>query len=133
MSISRMQKIGLAFFLCTLLPAYLIANWRHETNLNAITDRFEREQKLHLSTDKLVSNCERNEEKESDHYSANHQICTQGLEEHASTSQAMDVLTQEKMQNETHWYRNFFVSVAVLNLLGLLFYQGTAVLKREQI
>ena len=133
MSISRMQKIGLAFFLCTLLPAYLIANWRHETNHNAITDRFEREQKLHLSTDKLVSNCERNEEKESDHYSANHQICTQGLEKHASTSQAMDVLTQEKMQNETHWYRNFFVSVAVLNLLGLLFYQGTAVLKREQI
>lgn len=132
MKLSRIQKISLAFFLCTLLPAYLIANWRHEANLNVITDKFEREQKLHISTDKLLSNCERNEDKENDHYSANHQICEQGLQEHTSTSHVMDILTQEKTSNETRWYRNFFLSILILNLLGLSIYKGNAFLNREK-
>lgn len=133
MKLSRMQKIGLVFFLCTLLPAYLIANWRYHANLNAITDKFDREQKLHFSTDKLVSNCERNEEKENNHYGSNHQICDQGLQEHASTSHVMDILMQEKASNETRWYRNFFLSVLILNLFGFFIYKGNAFLNREEV
>ena len=133
MSFSRKQKIGIVFFLCTLLPAYLIANWRHDANLSAISNKFEREQQLHVSIDKLVNSCERNEEKENDHYSPNHQICEQGLKEQTSTAHAMEVLTQEKQNNDTQWYRNFFLSVSVLNLLGLLIYQGNTVLKRQDV
>lgn len=133
MKLSRIQKFALVFFISTFLPAYLIANWRHEANLSLITEKFEREQTLHLSTDKLVSNCERNEEKNNDHYSANHQICNQGLQEHAATSHAMDRLNQEKARNDMGWYRNLFLSVAIFNLFGLLAYQANQFLKRKEI
>ena len=132
MSLSHTQKIGLAFFICTLAPAYLIANWRHAENLSALTDKFEREQQLHLSTDKLLSNCVRNEAKENDHYSATHQICEQGLSEHELTTHAMDVLTQEKAANDTRWYRNFFLSVLIFNLMGWTLYKANTFLRGEE-
>ena len=131
MTLSRIQKIGFAFFICSLLPSYLIAHWRHEANSVAIADEFAQEQNLHLSTDKLLLNCERNEKKDNDHYSANHQICEQGLQEHELTTHAMVDLGQDKVRNETRWYRNFFLSVLLFNLLAFVVYKGIAFLKRD--
>jgi hypothetical protein len=131
MQLSRPQKIGIAFFICSLLPSYQIAHWRHAANAAAIADELEQEHKLHLSTDKLLLNCERNEKKEDDHYSANHQICAQGLQEHELTTHAMDGLAQDNARNEVRWYRNFFLSVLFFNLLALALYKGNAFLKRQ--
>lgn len=132
MNLTRLQKISIAFFICSLLPAYLIANWRHAENLTAITERYERERNLHLSTDKLLQNCALNEKKENAHYTANHQICAQGEQEHARSGQLMKLLVEEKANNDQHWYRNFAFSVVLLNLLGLAIYKAYSVLTREE-
>jgi hypothetical protein len=131
MILSRIQKISIAFFICSLLPSYLIAQWRHEANSVAISNEFAQEKNLHLSADKLLLNCERNEKKDNDHYSANHQICEQGLQEHELTTHAMDGLRQDKVRNETRWYRNFFLSVLLFNLLAVVVYKGIAFLRRD--
>lgn len=132
MNLTRLQKISIAFFICSLLPAYLIANWRHAENLTAITGRYERERNLHLSTDKLLQNCALNEKKENAHYTANHQICAQGEQEHARSGQLMKLLVEEKANNDQHWYRNLAFSVVLLNLLGLAIYKAYSVLTREE-
>ncbi len=125
MKLTRVQKFSLAFFIFSLLPAYLLAHWRFEENLAMVTDKFAREQTLHLSTDKLLINCERNEKNEPAAYSANHQICAQGAQEHALTSQAMDALAREKIRNDTDWYWNFLWTVLICNLFGLAAYRGS--------
>ena len=132
MSLSGIQKIGIAFFIASLLPAYLIAHWRYEANISSIQDKFEREHNLHLSTDKLLINCERNEKKENTAYDVNHQICDQGQQTHELTSHAMSALAQQKARNSVWWYFNFFVSVSVFNLLGFAIYKGNIFLKREE-
>ena len=59
MTLARIHKIGIAVFLASLLPATLMANWRYESKLANLTDMFEKEQALHLSTDKLLINGEK--------------------------------------------------------------------------
>ncbi|PUE28826.1 hypothetical protein B9Z35_12630 [Limnohabitans sp. Jir61] len=131
MTLSRAQKIGVVFFALSLPCAYLSANWRHEANLLEITEQFKLEQSLHLSTDKLLSNCERNAQKENTPYGANHQICDEGLQEHDLTARLMDALETEKERNNTRWYRNFFLSVLIFNLLGLAVQQWLNFTKRN--
>ena len=132
MSLSRIQKIAIVFFIASLLPAYLIAQWRYGANISSIQDKFERERNLHLSTDKLLINCERNEKKENTAYDANHRICDQGLRTHELTSLAMTALDQEKARNSVWWYANFLLSVVLLNFLGFAVYKGNIFLKREE-
>jgi hypothetical protein len=132
MKLSRIQKISIAFFIFSLLPAYLIANWRHETNVAVISERFEEEKNLHLSTDKLISNCERNEQKENTPYGANHQICNQGAQEHLQTEHAMHRLEEEKSFNDARSYRNFILSTVLLNLLAFLIYKSQQFLTRKE-
>jgi hypothetical protein len=119
MTLTRRQTIGLLFFVGSLLPAYLIANWRYDAKLASVIEMFEKEQALHLSTDKLVSNCEKIAASKANPYDATHQICDQGTDTHARTEQAMNLLTQEKVANEMAWYRNFALSVMFFNLLAL--------------
>lgn len=127
MTLTRFQKMCVAFFVCTLLPAYLIADWRHSTTLATLDSAYAREQDLHQSTDKLLSNCERNDTP----YDANQQICNQGQRIHAQTSQAMELLSQEKVHNDSQWHRNFWLSVLLFNLLGWILYKGRIALSQE--
>ena len=129
MNLTRLQKIGLAFFAVTLVPAYLIADWRHSVNLTQLDTAYARELDLHQSTDKLLSNCERNDTP----YDANQQICDQGQRLHAQTSQAMARLSQEKKHNDSQWHRNFWLSVLILNLLGLAVYKGRRELMKQPL
>ena len=124
MTLTRLQKVGLAFFVCTLVPAYLIADWRHAATLTNLDAAYAREQDLHQSTDKLLGNCERNDTP----YDANQQICNQGQRLHAQTSQAMDTLVQEKQNNDSQWHRNFWLAVLLFNLAGWAIYKGRRVL-----
>jgi hypothetical protein len=119
MRLSRIQQIGIAFFICTWPPSYLIANWRYDASVATLEEALAQEKSLHTSTDKLLLNCERDEAHDNDHYSSNHQICAQGLQEHELTSHAMDTLVEDQARNERRWYRNFFLSLALFNLLGL--------------
>jgi hypothetical protein len=118
MTITRNQKIGLAFFIFSLIPSYFIAQWRYEYSVQTITEELEREHALHLSTDKLLSNCANDEAKENTNYGANHQICNLGLQEHALSEYAMSVLEQEKVSSDAQRYRVFALLVLMLNLLG---------------
>lgn len=132
MKLTRRQKIGIAFFIFSLLPAYLFANWRHQANLEGITDRYERVQALHLSTDKLVSNCEKNQRNENTPYGANHQICDQGSQEHSQTERAMNLLDQEKARNDVRFYQNFILFALLLNLLGFVTYKASQFMAKEE-
>jgi hypothetical protein len=127
MTLTRLHKMGVAFFVCTLIPAYLIADWRHSANLASLDAAYAREQDLHESTDKLLSNCERNDTP----YDANQQICNQGQRMHAQTSQAMELLSQEKIHNDSQWHRNFWLSVLLFNLLGWGLYKARVALSQE--
>lgn len=133
MTLTRIQKFSLAFFMCSLLPAYFFANWRHAENLSALTLRYEQEQGLHDSTDKLITQCAENEKKDNDHFSANHQICEQGLQEHELSQRLMALLNQEKANNDLRWYRNFVLSVVLLNVLGIAIYKSSQVLPQEEV
>ena len=129
MNLTRLQKIGVVFFVCTLVPAYLVADWRHSVTLTQLDAAYAREQDLHQSTDKLLSNCERNDTP----YDANQQICSQGQRLHAQTAQAMDALTLEKTHNDSQWHRNFWLSVLLFNLLGWASYKGRLELKKQSL
>jgi len=133
MTFSRVQKISLAFFICSLLPAYLIAHWRHAANQASTAEKFDKEHSLHISTDKLVINCERLEATEGQQFSANHQICNQGQQQHALTQSAMDALAEENSANDTRWYRNFLLSMVFFNLLGFVAYKARLVLNRDDV
>ena len=131
MKFTQVQKIGFFFFICTLLPSYLIAQWRHDDNLATLTEQLEREQTLHTSTDKLLNNCERNEKREPNAFDANHQICTQGLQEHDHTTRVMNALEAEKKRNDVRWYKSFLLSVLFFNFLGFGIYKAITILKRD--
>jgi hypothetical protein len=131
-TLSRTQKLGFAFFLCTLLPAYWIANWRYESKLVLISTLSEREQSLHHSTDKLLSNCKKISAGDVASYEATDLICKQGQETHEHTSQAIEKLANEKESMKILFLLNFLSFMMALNLAGLLIYQGNQYLKSEQ-
>jgi hypothetical protein len=131
MKLSRRQQAALAFFVCSLLPAYLIANWRYEAQLAVLNEMLQKEQALHMSTDKLLGHCENNSAHKAEPYDATHRICSQGSDLHARTEQAMTLLTEEKAKNETKWYRNFGLIVLLLNLMAFTLYKASIYLRRE--
>lgn len=132
MTLTRLQKIAISYLLISLAPSYLIADWRHKTNQLSITEKFERERSLHLSTDKLLINCERNEKKEGTPYDANHQICNEGTQTHELTEKTMRLLELEKERNDSKMFRNFFLLILVFNLLAFVLYKASLLIQREQ-
>lgn len=128
---TRIQIIGMAVFIASLAPAYWFANWRYDSKLTNLSDMFEKEQTLHLSTDKLLTNCDKIEAANPNAYDATHQICAQGSNVHERTEHAMTLLAQEKDRNETKWYRNFALTVLCVNLLAFCLYRVSVYLKRE--
>ncbi len=127
---STHKKRGIVL-ISTLLVAYLFANWRLDANLSRIQASFQKEEALHLSTDKLVINCEKNAAANENAFDANHRICDQGHQVHEQTEQQMQRLDLEKQKHQANWYRNFVLAFIVLNLLGLIFYKAKNFLKRE--
>jgi len=128
---TRIQIIGMAVFMTSLAPAYWLANWRYDSKLANLNDTFEKEQTLHLSTDKLLINCDKIEATNPNAYDATHQICAQGSNMHEHTERTMTLLTQEKASNEAKWYRNFALTVLFVNVLAFLFYRASVYLARE--
>ncbi len=131
MKLTRIQQIGIAFFMCSLSPAYLIAHWRYEAKLTSLDQMFQKEQALHLSTDKLLSNCEKIAAHKEDQYDAMHQICSQGSDMHKHTEHAMTLLNEEKATNEMKWYRNFALALVFFNLFAFALYRANIYLRRE--
>ena len=132
MKLTRIQKIAIAFFIASLFPAYLLSVWRYQANLDAITDQFKREQTLHISTDKLLNNCEQNQKNDNTPYGANHQICSQGQQEHSQTEHAMGLLDQEKARNQTRMYQNIALLTLLFNLIGFVAYKASLFLAKEE-
>jgi len=87
---------------------------------------------LHLSTDKLLNNCEQNQKNDNTPYGANHQICNQGLQEHSQTEHAMGMLDQEKARNQTRMYQNIALFALLFNLIGFVAYKASLFLAREE-
>lgn len=131
MKLSRPQQAILAFFVCSLLPAFLIANWRYEAQLTGLNEMLQKEQALHLSADKLLGNCENNNAHKAEPYDASYRICSQGSDTHARTENAMNWLNEERAKNEMKWYRNFGLAVLLLNLMAFTLYRGYIYLKYE--
>ena len=131
MKLSRIQQIGLAFFVCSLLPAYFIADWHYQAKLANINEMFQKEQALHTSTDKLLDNCKNNPAHNTEPYDPNYQICNQGLEIHARTEQAMAVLNEDKTNNEVARYWNFGLAITLFNFVAFTLYKVSIYLKRE--
>jgi hypothetical protein len=131
MTLTRIQKLGIAVFIISLAPAYWIANWRYESKLASLTDMFEKEHALHLSTDKLLINCDKIAATKANPYDATHQICEQGTNIHEQTELAMALLKQQKARNEAKWYRNFALIVLFVNLLAFFLYRASVYLKRK--
>jgi hypothetical protein len=128
MKLSAIQKIGMVFFACTLVPAYLVANWRYESNFSVISEKLEREEELLQSAQKLLSNCAQNESKSNDHYDANYQVCANGEQISERTTLNINTFTQERLDLHTRWWRNFLLTTFCLNMLGLLVYQSRRLL-----
>lgn len=131
MKLTRLQTICLACFLVSLLPAYWFANWRYEAQLGNLNDRLEKEQTLHASVDKLMSNCEKIAARPEMTYDATHQICNQGSDIHTRTQQAMDTVAHDKASNDLKWYRDFALIALGVNLFAFALYKANAYLKRE--
>ena len=129
MTVTGMHKKWLVYFACTLIPAYWVANWRHETNLSAIQEKLQREEAFLLSTEKLIKNCVSNAEKQSQPFDASYQICAQGVKIHARTAEQIASLNHKKMTNDSHWYQNFSICVGILNLLGFLVFKSRRILQ----
>jgi len=130
MKFTRIQKITIAVFIVSLLPAYWIANWRFDSKLTTLHEMFEKQQALHLSAEKLLVNCEKIAAAKANPYDATHQICAQGSHIHEHSERAMALLTQEKASNETEWYRNFALTALLFNLLAFVLYRMSVFLKR---
>ena len=120
MTLTGIQKKGLVFFVCTLVPAYWLANWRHEVNVTALTAQLQREEALHRSTEKLVTHCQLNAQKEDAQFDASHQICAQGIQSHAQTARQMDAVRLEIMASEPRRFQNFALYLTVVNVLGFI-------------
>ncbi len=123
MKLNRIHKFGLAFFVFSLIPAYFVANWRYESQLASIQEIFQKEQALHLSTDKLLAICENNSAQKAEPYDATYRICRQGSDVHARTEHAMAALTEDKAKNEIARYRVFGLAVALFNLSAFALYR----------
>mgnify|MGYP006963612596 CR=1 FL=1 len=124
MTLTRLQQKWLLYFALTLVVAYGVSNWLHQTNLATIQDKLQREGDLHLSTEKLIKNCAVNAEKEDGQFDASHQICEQGMKTHAQTAQKIEALNQDKTNNDRHRYQNFAIYVGLLNLIGFLVFKS---------
>jgi len=131
MKLRRIQKISIAVFIVSLAPAYWIANWRYDSKLASLNDMFDKEQALHLSTDKLLANCDKISATKANPYDATHQICDHGSQIHQHTEQAMTLLTREKASNEAKWFRNFALAALLFNLLAFFLYRASVFFKRE--
>jgi hypothetical protein len=131
MKLTRIQKYSIAVFIVSLAPAFWIANWRYDSKLASLNDMFDKEQALHLSTDKLLGNCEKNAAAKANPYDATYQICNQGSHIHEHTEQAMTLLANERAGNETEWYRNFALTALLFNFLAFILYSVSGFLKRE--
>lgn len=132
MNLSSRQKLWIFFFACSLLPAYWFANWRYETKFTSITTTIEREQSLHASTDKLLSNCQKISAGNAASYEATDLICKLGQDTHEHTFNAIENLTAEKNSLNIFFMLNFLSFAAGLNLIGVLLYQANNYLKSEQ-
>ena len=131
MTLTRIHKLSIAVFIVSLAPAYWVANWRFDSKLANLNEMFGKEQALHLSTDKLLINCDKIATTSAGAYDATHQVCAQGSQIHEHTEQAMALLSQEKTSNETKWYRNFALTVLLFNLLAFFLYRASVFFKRE--
>lgn len=120
MTLTHTQKLVLVIVLITCVPAYFIANLRYDANVDALKQAFEREKDLHQSTDKLLQNCERNEQKETTSYSAGRTICDQGAQAHERTERAMAQIESLQIHARSQWYQTFAITVLVLNALVAL-------------
>jgi hypothetical protein len=120
MTLTRTQKLVLVIVLITCVPAYFIANLRFDASVDTLEQAFEREKDLHQSTDKLLQNCERNEQKEAAQYGASRTICDQGAQAHERTERAMSELESRKDHARSQWYQTFGMVVLVLNALVAL-------------
>jgi len=132
MKLTTLPKLSLAFFACTLVPAYLVANWRYEVDFAVFSEKIEREEELLQSTQKLLSNCEQNESKSNDHYDANHQVCSNGERVRERTTLNIETLTQDQEELHSRWWRNFALVVLSLNVLGVLVYKSRQLLLDEK-
>jgi hypothetical protein len=131
MTFTHIQKISLMVFIVSLLPAFWIANWRYDSKLANLNDELAKQQALHLSTDKLLANCEKIAVARANPYDATHQICDQGLHTHERTEQTKALLIEEKVSNETMWFVNFALTAVLFNFLAFIFYRMSGFLKRE--
>ena len=120
MTLTRQHKLVLVIVLITCLPAYFIANLRYDADVAAVEHVFEREKDLHQSTDKLLQNCERNEQKENTPYGAGRVICDQGAQAHQRTQRVMADLEARQTNARVQWYQTFAIAVLVINALVAL-------------
>jgi len=132
MTLTSQQKQGLVIVLLTCLPAYLIANLRYDANIDTLEYAFEREKDLHQSTDKLLQNCGRNEQKEATSYGAGRVICDQGAQAHERTERAMADLEARKDHARTQWYQTFVMAMVVINALIALAFAWRRWAQKEQ-
>ncbi len=132
MNLSSRQKKWIIFFVCSLLPAYWFSNWRYETKFASITSTIEREQSLHTSTDKLLSNCKKISAGNAAAYEATDRICKLGQETHEHTFSTIENLKAEIGNLKIFFMVNFLALAAGLNLIGVLLYQANNYLKSEQ-
>ena len=133
MKLTHIQKISIAALIVSLAPAYWIASWRYDSKLASLNEMLAKQQALHLSADKLLANCEKIAAAKANPYDVTHQICSQGSHIHEHTEQTMALLTQEKVSNETEWYRNFALTALFVNLLAFILYRLSGFLNGKPI
>lgn len=115
MPLSKKQKIGLAIFVCSLLPAYLFATWRHGANESSILEELNRARGLLESSEKLNKNCEANQQRELTSFDANHQICIQGEKNREQANQKIDEMTAKQELNDKRMPVNALFALFVIN------------------
>ena len=133
MNLTRLQKISLAFFIGTCIPAYLIADWRHNVHWARIAQEIEQEQALQLSAEKLINNCQQNEANTAADFGPHHQICANGVDTRERTAQTIATLTQEKDSLPWRKFRNFLWAVISFNLIGFILFKGHQLLRLEKL
>lgn len=123
MTLSTKQKIGLALFVCSLLPAYLFASWRHEANESVILEELDRARGLLESSEKLNKNCEANKQREGTSFDANYQICIQGEKNREQASQKITEITTKQELNNKRMPINVLLALLVINACGFGVYK----------
>ena len=131
MKLSSTQWVAISFFVMSLLPAYLVANWQYEKKLTTVNAALEREQSIHESTDKLIKNCENLNQETGTAYGPNYTICKQGREIHEHTELAEDTLTAEREDLKFSMWLIFLAMTTGMNLMGYTLYKGAQYLNSE--